>query len=259
MPVVGYVRLENTFVGVEGIGETLERRLWAAGVTHWDDFDRSVLGPTRADRIEAFLGNARGRLAAGDARFFERTLPSSERWRLYENFRDEAVYLDIETTGLSHHHDVTTVSLHRDGRTTTLVRGRDLTVDRLREALAPASLLITFNGAQFDLPFLESSFNLTIDTPHVDLRYPCGQLGLSGGLTAIERTIGLERDRPDISGDDAVRLWHAYDRDGNEAALETLVAYNREDTANLRPLMEHVAERLHERIFLTGQEGLHPA
>jgi len=244
------VRLENTFIGVQGVGEKTERRLWRAGVTHWGAFDPDVVGPTTADRIERFIDRAWGALDANDARFFDAALPSNERWRLYENFRDGTTFFDIETTGLSEYRDdVTTVSFHRDGETTTLVRGEDLTRERLEREFARADVLGTFNGARFDVPFLETSFDLTIDTPHIDLMYPCRRLGLTGGLKEIERAVGIDRDRPDLSGTDAVRLWHDYERRGDEAALETLVRYNREDTINLQRLLDHVADRLHRDVF----------
>ncbi|MUW15347.1 exonuclease, partial [Halorubrum sp. CBA1125] len=121
--------------------------------------------------------------------------------------------------------------------------------DRLRERFADASLLATFNGARFDVPFLETSFGIEVDTPHLDLMYPCRRLGLSGGLKPIEREIGVERDRPDISGRDAVRLWREYER-GDDDALDTLVSYNREDAENLRTLADVVCESLHENVFV---------
>jgi uncharacterized protein YprB with RNaseH-like and TPR domain len=78
--------------------------------------------------------------------------------------------------------------------------------------------------------------------------YPCKTLGLTGGLKRIEREIGLERERPDISGRDAVRLWHEHEA-GVDGALETLVSYNREDAVNLETLADEVTGRLHETVF----------
>jgi len=251
------VRIENSFIPVRGVGEKTERKLWASGVTHWDEFDGSVVGPTTGDRIEAFIDEARDRLEAGNLGYFARTMPASSRWRLYENAREEAAFLDIETTGLDAScHDVTTVSLHRGGETTTFVRGRDLTARRLEAELEDAPLLVTFNGQRFDVPFLETCYDLEVTTPHVDLLYPCRTVGLDGGLKAIEREVGIDRDMPDISGRDAVRLWHEYER-GDESALEALIEYNRADTANLEALMETVADRLHTEVFesvVTGSE-----
>jgi uncharacterized protein YprB with RNaseH-like and TPR domain len=242
------VRLENSFIGVRGVGEKRERKLWRNGVTHWDEFDAGVVGETTAGRIESFLADARERLDDGDSRFFGRAFPSNERWRLYENFRDETVFFDIETTGLDQYQDdVTTVSFHVDGDTTTLVRGQDLTAERVREQFASASLVASFNGKRFDVPFLEAELGVSPDVPHLDLMYPCRRLDLDGGLKRIEREIGLDRDEPDISGRDAVRLWHEYER-GSESSLETLVSYNRDDARNLRALADAVVDRLDDHV-----------
>jgi uncharacterized protein YprB with RNaseH-like and TPR domain len=248
------VRVENSFIPVEGVGETTERRLWEAGVTHWEEFDGSVVGPTTADRIDRFVDRAIPRLDAGDARFFDDALPSGERWRLYESFREGATYFDIETTGLGNHADVTTVSFHRGGETRTLVRGRDLTAANLAAELDRASLLVSYNGIRFDVPFLERTFDRTIDVPHFDLMYPCRRLDLTGGLKAVEGQVGIERDRPDLSGRDAVRLWRRYER-GDEAALETLVSYNRDDAANLAALANVLCDRLHDRMFVPTRDS----
>jgi uncharacterized protein YprB with RNaseH-like and TPR domain len=242
------VRLENTYICVDGVGETTERELWDAGALTWSAFERTLCGPTTADRIESFIARAKPRLREGDSGFFNQALPSSERWRLYEDFRDEACFFDIETTGLNHtYDDVTCVSAHQDGTTETLVRGDDLTRENLSQLL-DAPLLVTFNGARFDVPFLEASFDLDLDRPHLDLLYPCKRVGLSGGLKAIEPAVGVERDRPDISGEDAVRLWREHER-GVDGALETLVSYNREDTVNLRTVADETVERLDQRLL----------
>jgi uncharacterized protein YprB with RNaseH-like and TPR domain len=238
------VRIENSFIPAEGVGERTEQRLWDAGVTRWREFDGDVVGPTTADRIESYVSTARERLDDGDARYFRDAFPSGCHWRCYENFREGACFLDIETTGLDRHRDdVTVVGLHRDGETTTLVAGRDLTADRLGRHLDDADLLVTYNGKRFDVPFLAEAFDVSVDVPHVDLMYPCRSLGLTGGLKTVEREVGIERDRPDLSGEDAVRLWRAY-RGGDDDALETLVSYNRDDAANLQTLMDVVANHL---------------
>lgn len=245
------MRIENSFIPVTGVGPQTERALWEAGITRWEHFDPgcSVVGSTRAKRIETFIDRAQDRLAAGDAAFFRQTLPSDTHWRFYENVRPDTVFLDIETTGLDHdRHRVTTVSLHQAGETTTLVRGQDLTTRRLAGELADARLLVIFNGRHFDVPFLEQSFDLSIDLPHADLWSLNRQLGYSGGLDDVEQRLGIERERPDISGADAVRLWKEYET-GRERSLETLIEYNREDTRNMVPIMEQFCAQLHEEVF----------
>ena len=246
------MRVENSFIGVRGVGEQTERELWESGVTHWDAFEPEPVGPTTADRIETFIDEGRRRLADEDVAYFDEQFPSGERWRVYETFADRACFFDIETTGLDEHRNqVTTVSFHQGGETETLVAGDDLTAEQLRATVGDADLLVTFNGKRFDVPFLEANFDVDLDLPHLDLMYTCKQLGLSGGLKQIEQDIGIERDRPDISGQDAVRLWREHER-GQDGSLETLISYNREDAVNLRTLADLVTNRLDEQVFVDG-------
>lgn len=242
------MRIENSYIPVRGVGEQTERSLWEAGATHWKDFERDLVGEVTGQRIESFIETAEPRLEQGDAAFFADRFPSNEQWRLYENFREETLFLDIETTGLDHQRNsVTTVSVHQDGETRTLVQGRDLSASSLDAVFEDAKLLATFNGVQFDVPFLEAEFGIDVDLPHLDLMYIARRLGLTGGLKTIEREIGIERDRPDITGREAIRLWREYER-GDRAALETLISYNREDTVNLETLLEVITEELHEDV-----------
>ncbi|RRJ27574.1 ribonuclease H-like domain-containing protein [Halocatena pleomorpha] len=249
------MRIENSFIPVRGVGETTERKLWQQGITRWEEFERDAVGETTGERIESFIETARARLDANDARFFDDAFPNKHQWRLYENFRNDACFFDIETTGLSQSTDeVTTVSVHQDDTTRTFVNdaspviGESLTPEKIRATIGEAPLLVTFNGKRFDVPFLETALDIEIDGPHIDLMYPCRQLDLTGGLKRIEQTVGIDRDQPDITGRDAVRLWREYER-GDADALTTLVSYNRDDTVNLRRLMDHVAETLHDDVF----------
>jgi uncharacterized protein YprB with RNaseH-like and TPR domain len=248
------MRLENTFIGARGVGETTERDLWERGVTHWDDVEDGVLGGKRGERLREFVEEARPRLAANDADYFAGALPGGCQWRLAENFRGSACFFDIETTGLDEHASVvTTVSCHRDGETTTYVRGRDLTADALRSELDAADLLVSFNGKRFDVPFLETNFDVDVTTPHLDLMYPCRQVDLTGGLKAIEADLGIGRDS-DVDGREAVQLWHQYEA-GDEGALERLVHYNRLDAENLETLLDAVSDRLHHEVFAPYADG----
>ena len=62
------MRVENSFIGVDGVGEQTERSIWEQGVTHWDEFDPGVVGvrePTSHERDVGDAANvARSRLAA---------------------------------------------------------------------------------------------------------------------------------------------------------------------------------------------------
>jgi uncharacterized protein YprB with RNaseH-like and TPR domain len=245
------VYVENCFLGAEGVGQTIEQRLWSQGITHWERFEPTVdgVGQTRTERIESFIDAGERALDRGNVEFFDQRFPDGCRWRLYESFRDQACFFDIETTGLDHQTSVvTTVTLHQNGDTHTLVRGDDLTDENLRAAFEDAGLLVTFNGARFDVPFLESSFDVSLDHPHIDLMPTARQVGLSGGLSEVERALGIGRDLPDVDGREAVRLWHEHER-GVDGALDRLVEYNREDTVNMVPVLESLVERLDDQTF----------
>lgn len=101
-------------------------------------------------------------------------------------------------------------------------------------------LLVTFNGKQFDVPFLRDYLGVSVDRPHIDLRFVLASVGLSGSLKKCEHAIGLSRgDLEGVDGYFAVILWQEYVRRGNATALETLLAYNVEDVVNLETLMVH--------------------
>ena len=54
----------------------------------------------------------------------------------------------------------------------------------------------------------------------------------------VERALGIDRgDLDGVDGYFAVWLWHEFKRKKNEAALETLLAYNCTDVVNLEHLM----------------------
>jgi uncharacterized protein YprB with RNaseH-like and TPR domain len=247
--------LTSTFVLLKGIGPATERRLWQDGVADWSAFlGRALItgiSATRKGWYDEVLATAQSRLAGGSADFFRTCLKSRDHWRLFQTFRHRATYLDIETTGQSSGQAViTVVGLYRNGRMTSLVRGENLTEDRLAEALEGTDLLVTFFGSAFDIPFLQQAFpRLNLQKPHFDLCFAARRLGLTGGLKYIEREMHIDRE-PEIlglDGWDAVRLWYHW-RGGDEGALDLLLRYNAADTRNLEPLAEVLYEQMVSRF-----------
>ena len=53
-------------------------------------------------------------------------IPQSEHWRLYDWFREQAVFLDIETTGLGRDSSITVVGLSDGYETKTMIKGINL-------------------------------------------------------------------------------------------------------------------------------------
>jgi uncharacterized protein len=246
--------LTSTFVLLKGIGPGSERRLWQDGIADWDTFLKqpSVLSISSARKswYDDDLATAQSRLAAGQADFFGTCLKSRDHWRLFETFRHRALYIDIETTGLSAREgQVTVVGLYRNGRMSSLVRGENLTEDRLQAELEQTDLLVTFFGSGFDIPFLQTAFpRLNFKKPHFDLCFAARRLGLQGGLKSIEHEFQIERDSSlqGLDGWDAVRLWRRW-CGGDETSLDLLLRYNAADTGNLEPLADLLYDRMVSR------------
>lgn len=248
--------LDRSFVLLDGVGEVTERRIWDQGVTTWDDFlERDMVSPfskARKELADRMLEEARSAFRRRAADFFAERLPSREVWRVYPSFRDEAAFLDIETTGLSRRSAVTVVGIARSDGFRALVRGQDLTRGELARSLEGAKMIVTYNGASFDLPMLRSQYNVpALDLPHLDLRYLARRTGLSGGLKRIERQLGLVRDREFamMTGEDAVHLWHLWDRRGNAKALDLLLRYNEADVVNLIEVADTLTEQVIGETF----------
>lgn len=243
--------LEHTFVHIPGIGPKTEQYLWREGILTWRDFlmhQQALLSPARAtlvrQNLEASLQNRT------NIQFFVDRLSPSDTWRLFSTFRHKAVYLDIETSGLYQDVDEITVIGIYDGQTVkTFVQGINL--DEFEIAIADYELIVTFNGSQFDLPFIRRQFpNIALPPAHIDLRFFLKKLGYRGGLKVIEKYFGLSRDSDidGLDGYDAVLLWRAH-QNGDRGALDRLIQYNTADIVDLEPLMEQGYEEMQARLL----------
>jgi uncharacterized protein len=246
--------IRSTFVHLDGIGPITEGDLWRRGITDWQLLSKSPMLPAlarvRRSQLLQDLAASERALAEGNVAWFAERLPRAEYWRLYPAFRAQTAFLDIETTSLSPYEGiVTVVTVHGGGATRSFIAEEDL--EELPAYLRRFSLLVTFNGVYFDVPFLEVRFpQLVVPPAHIDLRFVLYRLGLSGGLKRIEERLGIGgRDGVEgIRGLDAVRLWQEYRR-GNAEALTRLVRYNRADTVNLEPLLELAVAELTKRLL----------
>jgi uncharacterized protein YprB with RNaseH-like and TPR domain/predicted nuclease with RNAse H fold len=252
--------LQQTFLHIPGIGRETEREMWLNGIQSWDDADRfekrfGLLGARLQQRLDDYIPRSRQAIKNKDAEFFQRLSDMGEAWRVFPEFSDQCVYLDIETTGLSTVFDsVTVVGLYDGRRYDVFVQGNNL--DQLQDALRKYSVVVTFNGSGFDLRFLRSAFpEIVLPPVHIDLRWVSRRLGYRGGLKEIERQFGLERSESiaDIGGYDATVLWARYLR-GDKAALDRLIEYNTADVVHLKALMEICYDRLSQQTadFLKG-------
>jgi len=232
--------LTNTFIHIQGIGAITEQRIWDSGIRDWDSIDGNTpitVSPRRRYLLQNGIEESKRHLANHNPAYFSNLLPANQSWRLFPEFRDSMVYLDIETTGLDRYFNrITTIALYDGKSISTYVRGQNL--DDFIEDIQKYKVIISYNGISFDIPFIENYLKIRLDHAHIDLRYILYSLGFKGGLKGCERQLGMDRgDLKDIDGFFAVLLWDEYQRTGDRKALETLLAYNIQDTINLEALM----------------------
>lgn len=257
--------LQQTFIHIPGIGKRREQELWEHGIRSWDDADRfekrfGFAGARLQQALDDYIPLSREAIRTKNAAFFTRLCALGEAWRLFPEFADRCVYLDIETTGLSTVFDtVTLVGLYDGRKYRVFIAGQNL--DEFAAELAKYSVVVTFNGSGFDLRFLKLAFpGLVLPPVHIDLRWVTRKLGMKGGLKEIETKFGLSRDDSvaNISGFDATVLWSKFLR-GDKPALDQLIQYNTEDVVHLKAIMEMAYDRLasstaaflskHHRVF----------
>lgn len=103
--------------------------------------------------------------------------------------------------------------------------------------------MFTYNGSRFDVPFIRTHFgpDLGLMHPHIDLMYKCWDYNLRGGFKKVLRQLGISRETEGMNGLDAIWLWQQYKRSHNQAALNQLLRYNRDDIVNLKDLREALA------------------
>ncbi|SLM31505.1 conserved hypothetical protein [Desulfamplus magnetovallimortis] len=230
--------LKNTFHHIPGIGIKSEQKLWNNGVMSWKDIENPEIKIPAGQRskLKTHIKDSMEQIENGNFNYFENLLPSGLHWRFFPEVRKNAVYLDIETTGMESYDKITTIALFNGKEIQYFVNGKNM--EQFPEALFQYSTIITYNGKCFDIPFIEKYFRLSIPHVHIDLRYLLKSLGYDGGLKGCEKKMGIRRGELDgVDGFFAVLLWSDYIRRKNIKALETLLAYNIEDVINLEILM----------------------
>ncbi len=242
--------LESTFIHILGIGPKTEQAIWRKGIRTWKDFlsSRGIVISTRRDpivrmQLEESIKNR------SNISFFADRLSVGDHWRIFDVFRERAVYLDIETSGMYPGADeITVIGIYDGYNVYTFVNGRNMS--EFEQAIASYDIVITFNGSSFDLPFIRESFpGISLPPAHIDLRFLLRRLGYRGGLKYIEKRFGISRDQEidGMDGYEAVRLWQAYQW-GDDTALDLLIRYNTADIVNLKPLMEKGHDMMKERL-----------
>jgi len=245
--------IKSTFIFIPGIGKKTEEKLWKKGILTWEDLkERShIIGLSKNKRrvIKDYLDRAESAFYKHDASFFAEHLPQKEYWRIYKEFRDKTLFLDIETTGLSLYYDkITLIGIFNGHKLFFFVK--DSSLEEALNYLKDYEMVVTFNGKLFDIPFIKKEFpEAKIPSIHIDLRYLLRSLGVTGPLKKIEEKLDITRpkDVQEINGREAAVLWSRFVK-GEDKALETLLLYNICDTTNLQGIMDLCYQKKIEEI-----------
>jgi len=232
--------LKNSFQHIPGIGEKTERQLWNSGIMDWQCFSKTApfkMSPKTIKTMTNYIKKSRQNLQTNNPNFFSALLPASQHWRIFSEFRGSTAYIDIETTGLQLWDcEITTIALYDGNTVKYYVNGQNL--DEFIDDIQNYTVIVTYNGKTFDVPFIETHFRTKLNHAHIDLRYILKSLGYSGGLKKCEKAMGIDRgDLDGVDGYFAILLWIDFQQNQNEKALETLLAYNIEDVVNLEMIM----------------------
>ena len=215
----------------------------------WEDFLTSkVKGISRwtKPRYDQMIRLAKLNMIYDNPSYFNDVMPQGEMWRIYNEYKGKAAFLDIETSGW----DITVVGIYDGQQVKQFIRGINLNKMDVLKEIYKHKILLTFNGSSFDIPMLNRAFRHEIKLPHIDLRHVCSRIGLNGGLKNIEKILKIKRagEVQSMLGNEAVYCWEMWRHTGKNKYLNILLQYNAEDIVNLKPIAEHSVERLWKKI-----------
>lgn len=242
--------IQHSFIFLEKISLKREKNLWKQGMTDWGIFLKTKkiksISSSAKQYYDRKIGEAQRALREGKSSYFSDKLPSTEKWRLYDHFKEECGFLDIEIDSSGR---IVVVGISNYFNTNFFVRGANLEKSFLEKELQRYKLLVTFNGASFDLPRLQKQFGISLSILHIDLKPLCVKLGWKGGLKEVEKRLDLRR--PAHLYGNPVDLWRAFHASGDREYVELLLEYNREDVENLRGVMEKVYAQMKNNLIPT--------
>lgn len=183
--------------------------------------------------------------------------------------REDVCFLDTETTGLSH--GAGTVAFlvgvgffDENGFTVRQYLMRDydeeaFLLSRVARDLKKSSIVVTFNGATFDLPLLEGRFTMQrmrdqyAVKPHVDLLPTARRVWKlrlkKCNLTGLEEAVLGETRQDDLPGALVPERYFSFLKTRDFSLLDDILKHNEQDIVSLAHILDRLM-RLHETPLL---------
>ena len=131
--------IRKSFIFLDGIGERKEKKLWQDGIEDWNRFLNCdcLKGVSKHRKLyyNRRILEAQSNLYKFNSGYFNSILPQREMWRIFDHFKDDVVYLDIETDSIHMHGDITVFGLYDGYDTKVMIKGINLDYNGIREEL----------------------------------------------------------------------------------------------------------------------------
>lgn len=250
--------IRNSFIFLDKINKKTEQNLYKQGILSWDDFLKKDkikgISKLRKSFYDKKIKEASSQLKEDNYIYLSKIFKNKNSWRLYDHFKEEACFLDIETISVSStKSQLVLVGLYNGNETKTMIKDINLDFKQLKIELDKFKMIITFNGNVFDIPYLNKCYKDIIkDKILLDLKVVCDQLKLKGGLKNIEKTLGIKRTNKiveDIKGGDPLTLFKMAKGSNNPYYLNLLIEYNKEDVVNLETIANKTIQKLKEKTL----------
>lgn len=181
--------------------------------------------------------------------YFAEKLNDNELYRLAISFPNDILFLDIETTGLSHYYDcITVIGWSLNNKYKYYIQGISNPEDFIND-IQNSKIIVTFNGKIFDIPFIKKLFpNLVFPKCHIDLRFFSKTCGLGGSQKRIEKNINFNRPKAlqNTDGYTATILWDKY-KWGNRSSLKKLISYNFYDIEGMKFILDFCINHIYKQ------------
>lgn len=228
--------INQVFQHCRGIGPVCESRLKAQGISTWDDFfieqNKLPFNAAKTAKLLKELEQSKKALQEKNISYLLKRFPSRDHWRILNEYFEEAVFFDIEISDLNWYDSFPTVIAAYSGKLFYHFTWNN-NLDDFLDFIHESSMLVSFNGLSFDMPYLQNYFHIPpVSVPHIDLRWIAYHQGYRGGLKVIERMLQVHRPESigDVDGFEAVELFHRWNSGNEKAGLE-LIQYCRCDAA----------------------------